>query len=297
MLPQKPKDYKPEKINVNLADWGEDLPNISPIFKNQNHKTYVLPPARPSVSQQKRLMKTYEVTSPTEYSQFEQLASTMLTMKQPNSTVKDHPRILLQTDFSCNSTSFMVIRPYASSTLAQNLTTLGLMRIFDREQIWKVISDVVEAVRDLNEMQLCHLGIKPENIVLCEDKTYRLTDVIFNDYVIRCVKKEELDSKAELMKLFPHLESKTDHTVVIFNKTGNEYIHTKNLSQVEERRKKAQVQTTVPQSVIVGSKRDLTKHRRNRFAIRIIMTLLFLLSPRLSALSTPACRLPPPRRL
>lgn len=297
MLPQKPKDYKPEKINVNLADWGEDLPNISPIFKNQNHKTYVLPPARPSVSQQKRLMKTYEVTSPTEYSQFEQLASTMLTMKQPNSTVKDHPRILLQTDFSCNSTSFMIIRPYASSTLAQNLTTLGLMRIFDREQIWKVISDVVEAVRDLNEMQLCHLGIKPENIVLCEDKTYRLTDVIFNDYVIRCVKKEELDSKAELMKLFPHLESKTDHTVVIFNKTGNEYIHTKNLSQVEERRKKAQVQTTVPQSVIVGSKRDLTKHRRNRFAIRIIMTLLFLLSPRLSALSTPACRLPPPRRL
>lgn len=253
-VPPRPKDYKEKKINPDMSEWGETMPELSAFSKNHNHSTYILPPARPSVSQQKRLMKKYDISSPTEYAQFEQLTATMLSMNQASSTVKNNPRLLIQADFSSNSSSFMIVRPFASSTLSQNLTTLGLMRIFDREHVWKIISDVTEAVRDLNEMQLSHLGIKPENIVLCEDNTYKLTDVIFNDYVVDAVKSEEKRSKADLLKVFPHIDGKTDHTVVIFNKTGNEYIHTKNLSQMEERRKKSSIQKTIAQSVLVGSR-------------------------------------------
>ena len=80
-------------------------------------------------------------------------------------------------------------------------------------------------------MQLMHLAIKPTNIIMMTDGTYRLTDAVFNDYVIGWLNKEDAKREQQKLAIYPHLDGKTEHTLLIFNKTSNEYLNTKNYSK------------------------------------------------------------------
>ena len=81
--------------------------------------------------------------------------------------------------------------------------------------------------QDLNDQNFYYLGLKPENVVLTEDNQYKIVDLFFNDYVIQAIKKTEEQRTQEKLAIFPHLNGKKEHTIVLFNKDGNEYINTK----------------------------------------------------------------------
>jgi serine/threonine protein kinase len=113
------------------------------------------------------------------------------------------------------------------------MEVLGKKREFSLEIIWTIISDVSEAIRvasdqqDLNDQNFYYLGLKPENVILTGDDQYKIVDLFFNDYVIQGIKKTEEQRTHEKLAVFPHLSGKKEHTVVYFNKDGNEYINSK----------------------------------------------------------------------
>ena len=234
-LPLKPKDVIKKPVIPVVTDWLKNVPSQQMIHKSNTHTTHILPPS-PNLSHSgHRLLKKYFISSPNEYIQFENLLAALLNLLSPMAELKNCPRLLLPTDYTCNENDFVLIRPHAQSTLEQQLTTLGYKRTFTVDDAWSILSDMTEAVRDLNEVGMAHLDIKPENILLCPDKGYRLADVIFNEYVVGTIKEEENKKKTELMQVFPHMGNKTEHTVVIFNKAGNEYINARNVNIRAER--------------------------------------------------------------
>lgn len=231
-LPFKPIDVKKTPINPVVTEWLKETGHKA-MHKSTTHSSYALPPAANISNGGPRFVKRYDIASPTEYIQFENLLSTLLGLLGPSSELRQSPRIMLPEDYTCTETSFASVRQLAQSTLAEQLTTLGMQRKFSVNDAWMIFSDVVEAVRDLQAVGLAHLGVKPQNVVLCADQSYKLVDLIFNEYTIESIKLEEAKRKEQLAPLFPHMGGKTEHTVVVFNKTGNEYIHTRNVSKKE----------------------------------------------------------------
>lgn len=259
-LPVKPRDYKPQPPSASTSSAGLP-PSSSKVATTPTHSSYLLTsnPLQSSALPGTTLLKDYPVSSASAYTQFESLVAAHLSLQQQSSIAKDSPRLLLASQYAASPDSFKITRPAGVETLQNNLTVLGKKRIFGLEDVWQIISDVTEAVRDLNESQMAHLCIKPENVVLCDDKTYRLTDVIFNEYVMQSIKKEETVKHANMLEAFPHMTGKTEHTVVIFNKSGNEYINTKNAKHARERNKTASCQKTIGSSYLVGSNFELPK--------------------------------------
>lgn len=259
-VPHKPRDYKADNQHLPTKS-TIDSPltfGTAPITQTATHSTYLLAksplrPSTPITGSTETILKHYPISTPTAYIHFEALITAHLSLMQQSSIAKDSPRVVLANAYASTLDSFAVARPAGVETLENSLTILGKKRIFTTADAWKIISDVCEGVRDLNESQMAHLGIKPENIILCDDKTFRLTDMIFNDYVIQSLKKEEDTQKEEMLKSFPHMSGKTEHTVVIFNRNGNDYINSKNKQNAREVSSQAVNQKTIGSSYLVGS--------------------------------------------
>jgi len=200
----------------------------SPAHTINNHVA-VVPPANPVVNEQ--LVKQYTPLEPTEYLALEGMLAAMIGAIPSSSALRSSPRLSLFKDFYAKEGRIVVVRDRGKSVLADHLNTLGMKRIFKVEDAWRIISDLAEGARELHECQITHLGIKLENIILDNSDGYRLADVFFNEHVIGWIRKEEFRKRQERLKVFPHLDGKTEHTVVIFGKDSNEYINTKNFSK------------------------------------------------------------------
>lgn len=251
-VPPKPKDVKKIPINPVVTEWMKETGHKA-MHDSATHRSYALPPAANESHGGPRFVKKYPVASPTEYVQFESLLSSLIGVVSPVSDLRHSPRVLLPLDYTSSEASFALVRPLGQSTLAQQLSTLGLKRSFTKDDAWLIFSDMAEAVRDIQAVGLAHLAVKPSNIILCGD-AYKLADLVFNDYVLGSLKAEESKRKAELAQVFPHMGGKTDHTVVVFSKTGNEYVHARDIGRRLANKEKPVVKGHTGDFTIIESK-------------------------------------------
>ena len=227
----KPKDYPltPPASNQLVSAYTPVLKLPAPDASFQSHSTYSVLNSKGDLT-----IKKYTPT-PTEYIQLESLLANYLQIVPANHAINSSPRLLLWKDFyPMENGTMCVTRARGPGCLKEQMEIIGKKRQIAREDIWRIASDVSEAVKELNEIQLLHLGIKPENIIFCGDKLYKLADTVFNEYVIGCIRQEEFRKMKGRLAVFPHMDGKTEHTVAIFGKESNEYINTKNFSKTSK---------------------------------------------------------------
>lgn len=175
----------------------------------------------------KTLMKVYPAETPTEYLQLESLLLKAVETKKINSC-----RVQLHSGYRALPTegkagALAIERPAGISTLQEQLEVLGKKRDFNLDIIWNIVSDVAEGIKDIQESQNIYLALKPENVIFKENGSYMLADLVFNEYTVATVRREdELEDKKKL-EVFPHMNGKTEHTLVIFHEDRNEYINSK----------------------------------------------------------------------
>ena len=231
-LPKKPLSYSLNRVTRLPGINSSSSQNISPerrlpfpVAKSWTHSTHFVDNA----SGLKLLAKVYKIDTPSQYLQLETLLNSLQTATPSTSLIHQNPKVQLPTDhYPVGDDGVCIVRPRGEATLREQMEVLGAKRMFTREDTWRIVSDTAEAVKELNERQLVHLGIKPENLVYFEQlKSYKLVDVVFNEYVTASIKDDEAKKFKERLSVYPHLDGKSEHTIVIFNKQGNEYINTR----------------------------------------------------------------------
>jgi len=232
-LPKKPMSYSISK-STKLPELNQKdvASNVSPtrrlpfpMAKSWTHSTHFLDTANGT----KLLAKVYRIETPSQYLQLETLLNSLQTATPSSSLIHQNHKVQLPIDhYPVGEEGVCVIRPRGEATLQEQMEVLGAKRMISREDTWRIIADTADAVKELNERQLVHLGIKPENLVFFEAiKIYKLVDVVFNEYVTASIKDDEAKKLKERLSVYPHLDGKSEHTIVIFNKQGNDYINTR----------------------------------------------------------------------
>jgi serine/threonine protein kinase len=115
------------------------------------------------------------------------------------------------------------------------MTILGKRVKFEKSHIMAIFKDLCYTVKQMHEKLVIMLALNPNNIVFNEEKSYSITDAVFNSVTAIWLEKLGLENECLELDGFPEFLGKKEHSVCVFD-GGYETV-----TQIKRSRKKKRV--------------------------------------------------------